>query len=121
MSFPIPTSAKLENRHSGNFALLINPVFGWPLIVFRFGVMAGSAMPEDLLSRVMTKFPIPAIYTNWGMTELSSIATMTTEDDAISKKMKTAGRLLPHFSAKIVHPGTGVRSALVLFITWVAR
>ena len=43
----------------------------------RFGLMAGSAMPEDLLLRVINKFHIGDIYTNWGMTELSSIATIT--------------------------------------------
>jgi mevalonyl-CoA ligase len=73
----------------------------------RFGLMAGSAMPAELLNRVQTLFPIPAIYTNWGMTELSSVATMTTASDPISKKMLTAGRLLPSFTAKIVKPDTG--------------
>ncbi|KAJ9610807.1 hypothetical protein H2200_005584 [Cladophialophora chaetospira] len=73
----------------------------------RFGIMAGSAMPEELLSRVMSTFPIPALFTNWGMTELSSVATMTTATDPVSKKMKTAGRLLPNFVAKIVEPDTG--------------
>jgi mevalonyl-CoA ligase len=69
--------------------------------------MAGSAMPSELLHRVQTLFPIPAIYTNWGMTELSSVATMTTATDPDSKKLLTAGRLLPQFTAKIVEPDTG--------------
>ncbi|KAG0649431.1 Acyl-ligase sidI [Hyphodiscus hymeniophilus] len=73
----------------------------------RFGLMAGSAMPEELLMRVTTRFPIPNIYTNWGMTELSSIATMTSASDPISKKQKTAGKLLPNLTAKIVAPNTG--------------
>jgi mevalonyl-CoA ligase len=41
------------------------------------------------------------------MTELSSIVTMTTASDPTDKKMKTAGRLLPNFTAKIVEPNTG--------------
>lgn len=73
----------------------------------RFGVMAGSAMPAGLLSRVITRFPIQDIYTNWGMTELSSIATMTTAADPEEKKLKSAGRLLPNFIGKIVNPDTG--------------
>ncbi|PMD34482.1 acetyl-CoA synthetase-like protein [Hyaloscypha variabilis F] len=73
----------------------------------RFGLMAGSAMPEDLLLRVINKFPIKHIYTNWGMTELSSIATMTSASDPISKKQKTAGKILPNLTAKIVVPNTG--------------
>ena len=69
--------------------------------------MAGSAMPEELLLRVINKFPIRDVYTNWGMTELSSIATMTSASDPISKKQRTAGRLLPNLIAKIVSPNTG--------------
>jgi mevalonyl-CoA ligase len=86
----------------------------------RFGMMAGSAMPEELLTRVMTSFPIPSLYTNWGMTELSSVATMTTAADPVAKKMLTAGRLLPHFNAKIVEPNTdrvlpwGARGEIVI-------
>jgi mevalonyl-CoA ligase len=75
--------------------------------ILRFGLMAGSAMPEELLLRVINKFPIRDIYTNWGMTELSSIATMTSATDAISKKQRTAGKLLPNLTAKIVSPNTG--------------
>ncbi|KIW29108.1 uncharacterized protein PV07_04945 [Cladophialophora immunda] len=73
----------------------------------RFGLISGSALPEGLLVRVGTKFPIPHLNTNWGMTELSSIVTMTTASDPMEKKMRTAGRLLPNFSAKIVEPDTG--------------
>jgi acyl-CoA synthetase (AMP-forming)/AMP-acid ligase II len=69
--------------------------------------MAGSAMPPDLLQKVTTSFPVPRLYTNWGMTELSSITTMTHHTDPMSKRIHTAGRLFPHFSAKIVQPGTG--------------
>jgi long-chain acyl-CoA synthetase len=69
--------------------------------------MAGSAMPEELLLRVINKFPLRDIYTNWGMTELSSIATMTSAQDPISKKQRTAGKLLPNLTAKIVVPNTG--------------
>ncbi|KAH8880516.1 acetyl-CoA synthetase-like protein [Thozetella sp. PMI_491] len=72
----------------------------------RFGLMAGSAMPEGLLTRVINYFPIPDVYTNWGMTELSSIATMTTAADPVEKKLKSAGRLLPNFIGKIVDPET---------------
>jgi acyl-CoA synthetase (AMP-forming)/AMP-acid ligase II len=77
------------------------------ILGYRFGLMAGSAMPEDLLLRVINKFPIKHIYTNWGMTELSSIATMTSASDPISKKQKTAGKILPNLTAKIVVPNTG--------------
>ncbi|ORY01287.1 hypothetical protein BCR34DRAFT_606004 [Clohesyomyces aquaticus] len=64
------------------------------------------AMPKELLNRVVTKFPIPELFTNWGMTELSSIATMTTATDPVEKKMRTAGWLLANFTGKIVDPST---------------
>ena len=41
------------------------------------------------------------------MTELSSIATMTSASDPISKKQRTAGKLLPNLIAKIVCSNTG--------------
>lgn len=63
-------------------------------------------MPDGLLTRVANRFPIQDIYTNWGMTELSSIATMTTETDPVEKKLKSAGMLLPNFVGKIVDPNT---------------
>jgi acyl-CoA synthetase (AMP-forming)/AMP-acid ligase II len=72
----------------------------------RFGLLAGSAMPDGLLNRIQTGFPIRDIYTNWGMTELSSIATMTVASDPVEKKLKSAGRLLPNFTGKIVDPST---------------
>lgn len=41
------------------------------------------------------------------MTELSSFVTMMHETDPYEKRIKTAGRLFPHFVAKIVEPNTG--------------
>jgi acyl-CoA synthetase (AMP-forming)/AMP-acid ligase II len=73
----------------------------------RFGIMAGSAMPPDLLERVTKSFPVPRLYTNWGMTELSSIVTMTHHTDPMRKRVHTAGRLFPDFIGKIVEPNTG--------------
>ena len=63
-------------------------------------------MPDGLLTRIQKGFPIPDIYTNWGMTELSSVATMTMASDPVEKKLKSAGRLLPNFMSKIIDPKT---------------
>lgn len=54
----------------------------------------------------MARFPLSEVFTNWGMTELSSIVTMTSATDSVEKKLRTAGRLLPSFTAKIVDPQT---------------
>lgn len=73
----------------------------------KFGIIGGAAMPPELLRRIVTVFPMPRLYTCWGMTELSSFVTMMHETDPFEKRTKTAGRLLPHFIAKIVKPNTG--------------
>ncbi|KAF7186107.1 Acyl-CoA ligase sidI [Pseudocercospora fuligena] len=73
----------------------------------RFGIIAGAAMPPELLKRIVTRFPVPRLYTCWGMTELSSFVTMMHETDPYEKRIKTAGRLFPNFVAKIVEPNTG--------------
>ena len=73
----------------------------------KFAIMAGSAMPPELLKRCMKEFPLPRVYTCWGMTELSSFVTMMHECDPEEKKINTAGRLFPHFILKIVKADTG--------------
>lgn len=64
-------------------------------------------MPPELLKRITSAFPLPRLYTCWGMTELSSFATMMHETDTFEKRTKTAGRLFPNFIAKVVQPNTG--------------
>ena len=73
----------------------------------QFAIIAGAAMPPELLRRINNAFPIPRVYTCWGMTELSSFATMMHETDPYEKRIKTAGRMFPNFVAKIVKPNTG--------------
>jgi acyl-CoA synthetase (AMP-forming)/AMP-acid ligase II len=72
-----------------------------------FGIIAGAAMPPELLKRITSAFPLPRLYTCWGMTELSSFATMMHETDTFEKRTTTAGRLFPNFIAKVVQPNTG--------------
>jgi len=73
----------------------------------KFGIIAGAAMPPELLKRITSAFPLPRLYTCWGMTELSSFATMMHETDTFEKRTTTAGRLFPNFIAKVVQPNTG--------------
>lgn len=64
-------------------------------------------MPPELLKRIVNNFPVPRLYTCWGMTELSSFVTMMHETDPFDKRVQTAGRLFPNYVAKIVKAGTG--------------
>lgn len=77
------------------------------LLSSRFGIIAGAAMPPQLLKRIVNDFPVPRLYTCWGMTELSSFVTMMHETDPFEKRINTAGRLFPHYVGKIVKPNTG--------------
>ncbi|SMY24531.1 unnamed protein product [Zymoseptoria tritici ST99CH_1A5] len=53
----------------------------------KFGIIAGAAMPPELLRRIFV--------------------SMMHETDPYEKRIRTAGRLFPHFVAKIVEPDTG--------------
>ena len=64
-------------------------------------------MPPELLRRLVRDFPIPRLYTCWGMTEMSSLVTMMHETDPYEKRIRTAGRLFPNYIAKIVKPNSG--------------
>ena len=64
-------------------------------------------MPPELLKRIVKDFPVPRLYTCWGMTELSSFVTMMHETDPFDKQVQTAGRLFPHYVGKIVKPNSG--------------
>ena len=68
----------------------------------RFAILAGSAVPEDLMRRVWEKFGITQTHTNWGLTESSSICTMARDTNTIYQRTITSGRLFPGFLAKIV-------------------
>ncbi len=65
-------------------------------------------MPPELLKRIVSDFPLPRLYTCWGMTELSSFVTMMHETDPFEKRIRTAGRLFPHYIGKVVKPDTGI-------------
>jgi mevalonyl-CoA ligase len=64
-------------------------------------------MPPELLKRIVNDYPIPRLYTCWGMTELSSFVTMMHETDPFEKRIKTAGRLFPNYIGKVVKPDSG--------------
>lgn len=99
---------KRTKRESLRFASCLETAH--PLLtcyLYRFALMAGSAMPKGLLDRVMSEFPVSEVFTNWGMTELSSVATMTSRQDPIQKVLQTSGQPLPNTTVRIVNPGTG--------------
>ncbi|KAI0968658.1 hypothetical protein F4678DRAFT_195531 [Xylaria arbuscula] len=73
----------------------------------RFALLAGSAVPEALARQVWAAFGITQTYTNWGLTESSSICTMTRDTDSLYQRTVTSGSLFPGVSARVVDPATG--------------
>ena len=89
-------------------AEMAHPNFAtYDLSTLRFAILAGSAVPEPLMRKVWSGFGIQQTHTNWGMTEASSIVTMTRDTDTIPQRTVTSGSLFPGFSARIVDAATG--------------
>jgi acyl-CoA synthetase (AMP-forming)/AMP-acid ligase II len=90
-------------------AEMAHPNFStYDLCSLRFAILAGSAVPEALMRKVWAGFGITQTHTNWGLTESSSICTMTKDTDTIPQRTITSGRMFPGFSGKIVDPSSGV-------------
>ncbi|KAM0265117.1 hypothetical protein ACHAQJ_000269 [Trichoderma viride] len=89
-------------------AEMAHPRFNdFDLSSLRFAILSGSAVPEPLMRKVWSAFGITQTHTNWGLTEASSIVTMTRDTDSMAQRTITSGRLFPGFSARIVDPSTG--------------
>ncbi|KAL6903997.1 hypothetical protein GGI43DRAFT_399362 [Trichoderma evansii] len=89
-------------------AEMAHPRFNdFDLSSLRFAILSGSAVPEPLMRKVWNAFGITQTHTNWGLTEASSIVTMTRDTDSMAQRTVTSGRLFPGFSARIADPATG--------------
>jgi acyl-CoA synthetase (AMP-forming)/AMP-acid ligase II len=89
-------------------AEMAHPNFSsYDLSTLRFAILAGSAVPETLMRKVWEGFGITQTHTNWGLTESSSICTMTKDTDTIPQRTITSGSMFPGFSAKVVDPTSG--------------
>ena len=77
------------------------------LSTLRFAILAGSAVPEPLMRKVWAAFGITQTHTNWGLTESSSIVTMTRDTDTVWQRTVSSGSLFPGFSGRIADPVTG--------------
>ncbi|KAI0425427.1 hypothetical protein F5Y09DRAFT_334973 [Xylaria sp. FL1042] len=63
---------------------------------------SGSAVPEALAWQVWAAFGITQTHTNWGLTESSSICTMTRDTDNMYQRTTTSRSLFPGVSARVV-------------------
>ncbi|UKZ66168.1 uncharacterized protein TrAtP1_007343 [Trichoderma atroviride] len=68
-------------------AEMAHPRFGdFDLSSLRFAILSGSAVPEPLMRKVWAAFGITQTHTNWGLTEASSIVTMTRDTDSMAQR-----------------------------------
>lgn len=77
------------------------------LSTLRFAILAGSAVPEPLMRKVWAAFGITQTHTNWGLTESSSIVTMTRDTHTMWQRTVSSGSLFPGFMGRIADPATG--------------
>ncbi|PLW32195.1 hypothetical protein PCANC_18928, partial [Puccinia coronata f. sp. avenae] len=68
----------------------------------RTGVVGGSPVSEELVSRIERRLGIKELTILYGMTETSAANFQTQANDERSKKTTTVGRIYPHMRAKVV-------------------
>jgi fatty-acyl-CoA synthase len=73
----------------------------------RTGIMAGSPCPIELMREVTTRLHMPEAAIAYGMTETSSVSTMSGRDDPLERRVTTVGRVLPHLEVCIKDSATG--------------
>lgn len=88
-------------------AELAHPEFAsFDLSTLRTGIMAGAPCPVDVMNEVIERMNMRHILIAYGQTECSPIATMTSPEDSVERRVGTVGRLMPHQELKIVDPET---------------
>ncbi|KAI9172354.1 Acyl-CoA ligase SID4 [Paramyrothecium foliicola] len=70
----------------------------------RKGIVAGSSVPEALMSRIYDRLGLADVVICYGMTETSPVSCMTTPSDPLSKRTSSVGTPMPHTTVKIVSP-----------------
>jgi fatty-acyl-CoA synthase len=73
----------------------------------RTGIMAGAPCPVETMNAVRSRMHMEEVTIGCGMTETSPLATQTTPDDPVEKRVTTVGRPHPHVEVKVVDPVTG--------------
>jgi fatty-acyl-CoA synthase len=59
------------------------------------------------MNQVRSRMHMPEVTIACGMTETSPLATQTSVDDPVDKRVSTVGRVHPHVEVKVVDPTTG--------------
>jgi len=73
----------------------------------RTGTMGGAPCPLEVMKQVQNRMHMREVTIGCGMTETAPLATQTSPDDPLDKRVGTVGRVHPHVEIKIVDPKTG--------------
>ncbi|NWV33948.1 ACSF2 synthetase, partial [Grantiella picta] len=88
--------------------MLSQPDFdSYDLSTLRGGIVGGSSVPPEVMSKIMTKMHMPELVVAYGTTENSPVTFMGFPNDSIDRKTETVGYIFPHTEAKIEDPETG--------------
>ncbi len=90
-------------------AELDHPQFGaTDFSSLRTGIMAGSPCPVHVMQRVLEDMHMPEMTIAYGMTETSPVATQSSRDDSLERRVSTVGRVHPHLEIKLIDAGGGL-------------
>ncbi|GAP91068.1 putative acyl- synthetase [Rosellinia necatrix] len=80
---------------------------GFDCSSLRTGIVAGAPVPRRLMEQLVARLGMAEFTPSYGLTEASPTCFNGFTDDALERRLRTVGTLMPHARAKIVDPATG--------------
>ena len=115
MEAPFPPKTSRSTRMRPTLTLLLNSVptmlmatleahrqkkYGKSSV--RTGLAAGASVPASVMKQLDEQLGCRGMLIAYGMTETSPVTFITSENDAMEKRLKTVGNVMPHTRAKVV-------------------
>lgn len=80
---------------------------GFDCSQLRTGIIAGAPVPRPLMRRLLDELNMTEFTSSYGLTEASPTCFNAITSDTINRRLTTVGQVMPHASAKVIHPQTG--------------
>ncbi|CAN7473341.1 AMP-binding protein [Phyllobacterium sp. LjRoot231] len=68
----------------------------------RTGCMAGSPCPIEIMKQVIDRMHMRDVTIAYGMTETSPVSFQSSDEDPVSRRVSTIGRVQPHLECKVI-------------------
>ncbi|GAB1523529.1 hypothetical protein RhiTH_006679 [Rhizoctonia solani] len=68
----------------------------------RTGIASGSAVPIDLMQKLIGRLNLYDLTISYGMTETSPVSFHNTPDDPLEMRIESVGKVQPHVRAKVI-------------------